>query len=433
MNYESRDSQRGNYRGRRDGGQRRSGSNRGGYSQGGYGQNGYSQGRRSGYGGRSRYGGGRRGRGRFKGAPISHDRYVSKAVITETKPYVSDITFDTYNFHPSLHSNIKSKGYSRPTEVQEKTINEIMAGRNVLGISSTGSGKTAAFLIPSVNKMLADRNQKLLVIAPTRELAMQIESEAFSLVRNTQLRTSRVIGGESIGRQASYLRRRPEIVIGTPGRLKDMHDRKALYLNEFNNIVLDEVDRMLDMGFVDDIQFLISQISQERQALFFSATIDQRVESIASGLASDFVSIKLSENQTAQNVAQDIVKVTSYQDKIEKLHDMLNREDVNKTLIFVETKREVDKVERQLRDRGFAVAGIHGDKSQSKRKRIIQDYRNNAVKILLATNVVARGLDVKDITHVINFDEPESYDEYIHRIGRTGRNGRSGQAYTFVY
>lgn len=431
--------------GRSEGGSRSYGGNRGGSERsygGGYRGSNRGGGRsyggsRGGYGGGRSFGGGRR-RGGYRGGrqnsgPAGYDKYISKAVQTEKIPYVSEVTFDSYAFHPALQTNIRNKGYVKPTEVQEKTINLIMDKRDVLGISSTGSGKTAAFLIPMIHKMLQDSSQKLLVIAPTRELAMQIEEEAYSLIRNTPLMVTRVIGGESMGKQASYLRRRPQIVIGTPGRLKDMNERRALNLREYNNIVLDEVDRMLDMGFIDDIQHIIGYLAEEKQSLFFSATIDPRVERIASAMAKDYVSIKLSENTTAENVAQDIIKVTSYSDKIEKLHELLNRDDVTKTLIFIETKHEVDKVDRALQERGFRTAGIHGNKSQQKRKRIIQDYRDNQFQILLATNVVARGLDVKDITHVINFDEPESYDEYIHRIGRTGRNGKSGQAFTFVY
>ena len=384
--------------------------------------------------GRRSYRGGRR-KSSNNTTTINPQKYISKAQpIQENKneQNFEALQFSDLALHDNLLENLNRKGFTSATEIQTKAIPAIVAGQNVLGISSTGSGKTGAFLIPMVNKILTGNNESLLVVAPTRELAMQIEKEAISLVLGTFIRVTRVIGGESMGRQISQLKRRPHIVIGTPGRINDMAERGVLKLQFFNNIVLDEVDRMLDMGFVHDITKIYNALGQEKQALFFSATIDNRVEKIISSLVSSYESFKINSNTSAKNVNQDVIRYSSRDEKVEKLHVLLIKEEVTKTIVFIETKRYVDKVERELQNRGFKAVAIHGGKTQGKRKSVLRKYRDNHFNVLIATNVAARGLDVDDISHVINFDEPQTYDEYIHRIGRTGRNGRSGTAYTFV-
>lgn len=375
-----------------------------------------------------------RSRGGFRGASISHNKYIAKAAI-DAKPqeiHVKDYTFDDLNISDVLKSNIRRKEFKYPTKIQDQTIKHILEGRDVLGLAETGSGKTAAFLIPLIDKVLKDPKQRVLIICPTRELAEQTREELFIFSRGTQIRSVLTIGGASIHKQISFLRRRPAFIIGTPGRLKDLDERGAIDLETFNNIVLDEVDRMLDMGFIHDIKFLISKLPNQKQTLFFSATMPSAAEYVANNLMKDPVKVQTEKQSPQKNVDQDIVKVRSNMEKMDKLHELLNKAEVEKTLIFSRTKRGTDKLTRELQQRGFRVDAIHGDKSQFIRTKVITKFKTDQIKILVATDVAARGLDIRDISHVINFDEPASYDDYIHRIGRTGRAGKTGVAITFV-
>jgi superfamily II DNA/RNA helicase len=351
--------------------------------------------------------------------------------INTTNAY-NGTSFSQFGFDKTLFENVTSKGFITTTEIQDKVIPFVMEDKDVLGISSTGSGKTAAFLIPMIQKIIKDKSQKLLVVAPTRELALQISKETMSLTRNLKLFSALIIGGESLRRQSRQLQMGIQIAIGTPGRLKDMIDRGILKPQEYNNIVIDEVDRMFDMGFIDDIKYIFQRISNQRQSLFFSATSDNNVLIVVAKLCEKFETIRLASNKPSNQVAQSIVEYTHTKEKIEILEGILRKEEVRKTLIFVETKSYADQVQRQLSLNGLKIDSIHGDKRQSVRKRAIERFKKSEVKILVATNVAARGIDIDDITHVINLDTPQSYDEYIHRVGRTGRNGKFGTAFTFV-
>ena len=382
--------------------------------------------------GRRNFGGG--GTRRFAKSKINPSKYVSKVIdesISQSKEY-EGVDFSTFDLSPELMRNIASKGYSKTTEIQETAIPLAQAGKDILGVSSTGSGKTGAFLIPLIDKIFKFRDQKILIIAPTRELSQQIMKEGISLVRGSRIRLEVLIGGESISRQIWKLKGNPEIVVGTPGRLLDMVDRGALRLNQFNNIVLDEVDRMLDMGFINDIKKVFEGTPKEKQVLFFSATINDKIQRAINDMSRDYETIKLSANTPIGRIKQDIVYFSQTSEKVELLHEILLREEVTKTLVFVGTKRYADRIGDQLSSKGISSAVIHGDKRQSKRKQVLDLYRNSRVSVLVATDVAARGIDIDDISHVINLDEPNDFDSYIHRIGRTGRNGRLGNAYTFV-
>ncbi len=414
----------------------RSGSSRsGGFRRSGNGGSGRSYGGgRSFGGGRSRFQG-RRGGGRsnrFGGAKINPERYIAKAIESDApEMYVSSYGYNDLDLHESLKQNIIRR-YKNPTKIQDQAIPHIIAGKDILGLASTGSGKTAAFLIPLINKVLRGEQQRCLTIVPTRDLAFQIQEEFNKFVVGTRLESTLVIGGASMGKQISQLRRRPQFIFGTPGRLKDLTNRNVLQLNYFNNIVLDEVDRMLDMGFIEDIRFLISKMNQQKQSMFFSATMTRQAEDIANTLLVDPVRVQVAIQSPGKNVDQDIIRVKSENEKVEKLHDLLIQDGVNKVLVFTRTKRGADRVNYDLQDRGFKVSAIHGDKTQSKRKRVIEDFQNSRIQVLVATDVASRGLDIKDITHVVNYDEPATYEDYIHRIGRTGRIGKKGVALTFV-
>ncbi len=408
--------------GNRSGGSRYGGSN--------------DRGGRSGGFNRGRSGGGRSGGGRgnrFEGKKIGHEKYIAKSeTMEQINHYVPSTSFDALPIDSKIKINIAEKGYTHPTEIQDKTIKHIMAGKDVVGLAGTGQGKTAAFLIPLMQKALDNQETQVLIIVPTRELATQIYEEFRTLNNGTFLRAETVIGGASAYRQISGLRRNPQFVIGTPGRLKDLEDRKVLRLENFNTIVLDEVDRMLDMGFVDEIKALISKLRSSRQSLFFSATMDGPAEKIAHSLLHDPVTIEIARTSPAKSVDQDIIKIGRDGSKIDELVKIIEKEANQKILVFTKTKREADRVSDNLYDRGIKVEAIHGDKSQYIRNKVISKFKHDEIHILIATDVAARGLDIPDITLVINYDEPMTYEDYIHRIGRTGRYGKKGKALTFV-
>jgi ATP-dependent RNA helicase RhlE len=356
----------------------------------------------------------------------------SNSVGSETKEELNGITFDSYAIDAKLKRNIQEHGYTSPTEIQEKAIPEILAGRDVIGMANTGTGKTAAFLITLINKSFMDRNQRVLIVVPTRELAIQIRDEFRIFARGTDLEAVAIIGGADIRRQTFALRHRPHFIIGTPGRLKDLISRRVINLTLFQNVVLDEVDRMVDIGFRKDIENIISLLPQERQSLFFSATVDAKTKDILQKFVKDPVTISLKKQNTATTIDQDIVRVKGEQSKLNVLHDLLIQSEFEKVIIFGRTKWGIQKLTNELVSRGFNADAIHGNKNQNQRQRVLQEFKNNKIQILLATDVASRGLDIENVTHVINYDAPESYDDYVHRIGRTGRAGKKGTALTFI-
>ena len=358
--------------------------------------------------------------------------FVRKAAPQDLETeYEAKNKFSNFNLNSILKRNILQKGYETPTPIQDQAIQPLLDGKDVIGIAATGTGKTAAFLIPLINKVLRSSNEKVLIVAPTRELAIQVEKELRWFVRGTNIRSAVCIGGVGMGQQINNLRSDPAFVVGTPGRLLDLGKQRKLNFSRFGNIVLDEVDRMLDMGFVKDITFLISQLSKNRQSLFFSATLPVSAEKIARQFLKDPVTITVKTQRPSENVDQDIVKING-QGKINVLVSLLNKQELKKVLVFGRTKRGIENLRKILDKNGISVTSIHGNKSQGQRKRALEEFRNNKVGVLLATDVASRGLDIDNITHVINYDLPQSYDDYIHRIGRTGRANQKGFALTFI-
>lgn len=390
----------------------------------------------SGFGNRGRGFGGNRSRGnnRNRGEKIAPERYIAIADEGYVFPsiYVEDKTFNDYNLHASIKQNLKRKGFVKPTKIQDQAIPVILQGTDIMGLASTGSGKTGAFLIPMLDRSINLHDEKFLIIVPTRELAAQIQDEFRDLTQGIGRYSSLVIGGMNMGKQIGQLRRNPEFVIGTPGRLKDLYERRVLDLSKFNNIILDEVDRMLDMGFLPDISFLISKLTTQRHTLFFSATMSSSAEKIADQLLSSPVKILVEPESPLKNVHQDVVRYRSVDDKSRMLLDLLVKNEFSKVLVFSRTKRGADKISKSLNQSGMRVDSIHGDKTQNRRLRVLNDFKTNRIDVLIATDVAARGLDIPNVTHVINYDEPETYKDYIHRIGRTGRAGKPGNALTFV-
>lgn len=420
----------GGYRGGNSGGYSSNrGNSRGGY-QGGN-SRGYQGGRGNSSSGRN-FGGGNGGRRKFKAQDIDPALFVKKATPIEESKYTSVNKFTDFAIETSLKDNILKRGYTDPTPIQDKIIPIILSGKDVIGIANTGTGKTAAFLIPLINKILGDNSQKALIIVPTRELAIQIKEELFAFTPGMPIRSVVCIGGADIRRQIQGLRQGFNFVISTPGRLKDLLTRRALRLDLFNNIVLDEVDRMLDMGFYPEIKLLIDNMPKEKQSLFFSATLNPKIESIANTFLTNPERIVVKSQESSANVDQDVIRLTRDENKLEKLHELLQAEDFSRVLIFIQTKRGAERLQKDLWDKGHRVESIHGDKSQVKRQKALASFKMGHSSVLIATDVVARGIDIPDVTHVINYDLPNTYDDYIHRIGRTGRANKTGKALTFI-
>jgi len=339
--------------------------------------------------------------------------------------------FSDFLISDQLKRNILEKGYTTPTPIQDQVIPVVLLGKDVVGIANTGTGKTAAFLVPLVNKIIYNRSQKVLIVTPTRELAVQINDELKLFSKGLNIFSVLCIGGVNIHPQIQALRRNPDIVIGTPGRLKDLKNQGRLNIASFNNIVLDEVDRMLDMGFINDVKFIISHLPKIRQSLFFSATLSPQIKNIINTLSINPIMISVKLQETLANVDQDVIRING-QVKQDVLFNLLLKEGFDKVLIFGRTKWGIEKLSKQLIQRGLKVAALHGNKNQSQRQRALDQFRNNEVNILLATDIVSRGIDVDDVTHVINYDLPENYEDYVHRIGRTGRNNKKGTALSFI-
>lgn len=357
---------------------------------------------------------------------------MKEAVVVQKDEYVAKHAFQDFAVHPRILANVLAKGFKAPTAIQDQTIPLALSGRDVVGLAATGTGKTAAFAIPMIHDLMMNMNHRAIIMAPTRELAQQIMEECLSFSKGCSIRGALLIGGASMHLQKRDLRMNPRIVVGTPGRIKDHLQQKTLYLKFFNYAVLDEVDRMLDMGFINDITAILGEVNPVRQSLFFSATMEPKIEKLIKGFSADPVTVSTVTGSTADGVNQNVVYYSGGTDKIEKLHNILIGSGCSKTIIFDDTKRLVERLGRELHERGFRVDHIHGDKNQSQRARAIKRLKDDEIDVLVATDVAARGIDVADVSHVVNYSTPNSYEDYVHRIGRTGRAGKTGCALTFL-
>lgn len=412
------------------------GTSRGSYgSRGGYASSrgGFSSGRGGFSGSRGGFGGGRGRSGGGKSERLDFSKFVNKVtVVEEAEVFTPEHRFADFQVIETLKNAIVKKGYEFPTPIQDKAIPHVLNGADVVGIANTGTGKTAAFLIPLINKVLQDRKEQAMIIVPTRELAIQIEEELVSLTAGMKIFGVCCVGGAPIGRQISQLRYQYNFIIGTPGRIKDLIARKMIFLDEFNTIVLDEADRMLDMGFVADMRLIMAGMPKTRQTLFFSATLSSEIEKLIGEFLNKPVRISVKTRDTSKNVEQDVVRVPKGKDKIDVLHDLLNDPSLKKVLVFGRTKHGVEKLSTNLLARGFKAESIHGDKNHGKRQQALRLFKDGKVQVLVATDVAARGLDIADVSHVINYELPATHDDYVHRIGRTGRGGKKGKALTFL-
>lgn len=363
---------------------------------------------------------------------IDPAKYVKSAKPVNQVEVEPEHKFADFDLDRAIKTNIERKNFAKPSPIQDQTIKHALLGKDIIGIADTGTGKTAAFALPIIQKLITDRNASAIVIAPTRELAQQIEVEFHDFAIGLNVRSAVLIGGQPMYKQIRQLSARPRLIIGTPGRIKDHIERRNINLATINILVLDEVDRMLDMGFLPDISEILAGLPKQRQSFFFSATIDRKIDGLINGFLIDPVRVSVKTGSTSDNVAQDVMRYSSDKDKIDKLHDTLIHDSTKKTLIFEETRRSVDRLSKELVIRGFKADIIHGGKTQGQRQRALRKFKQNETDILVATDVAARGIDIADITHVINYSLPQSYDDYIHRIGRAGRAGQTGQALTFV-
>ena len=368
-----------------------------------------------------------------KSADFHISKYIKKSKpVQAVADYVATHKFSDFPFCRALHDNIALKGYVHPTPIQDQSIPHLLENKDLIGIANTGSGKTAAFLLPIINKIYNNRgNSKALIIVPTRELATQIDNELRSFARGLGIFSVLAIGGTSVGRLIGDLQRRHDLVIGTPGRIKDMTNRGVLNLKQFDTVVLDEVDRMLDMGFVNDIREVMANLPKPHQTLFFSATMDKDIQPLMYEFLVDPISVSVKTGETSDNIEQDVVKFSHISEKMDLLEEILKRPEAKKVLVFGQTKYGVENLCQDLQARGFKAISIHGDKKQSHRNAAIRYFSEGQATIMVATDVAARGLDIDDITHVINYETPDNHETYTHRIGRTGRGNKNGIALTF--
>ncbi|MBI2064598.1 MAG: DEAD/DEAH box helicase [Candidatus Yanofskybacteria bacterium] len=364
---------------------------------------------------------------------IDPSKFINKVVLTEeVEHYKPEHSFQDFNIEQVLKQAIISKKYTQPTPIQDRAIPHILAGKDVVGIANTGTGKTAAFLIPLINKVRLNPREQILIIVPTRELALQIEDELKGFTRGMKIFSVTCVGGMSIGRQMSELRYHNSFVIGTPGRLKDLIERGKINRAKFSTIVLDEADRMLDMGFVHDMRFVMDGMPKPRHTLFFSATLSREIENLIYEFLHEPVRISVKTRDTAANVEQDVIRIGPGDIKLDILNNMLRQPEFSKVLVFSRTKHGAEKLSHVLSGQGFKTESIHGNKTQSTRQRALGLFKDSRIQVLVATDVAARGLDIADVSHVINYDLPATYDDYVHRIGRTGRANKRGKALTFI-
>ena len=344
-------------------------------------------------------------------------------------------SFEGLNLSSPILQALKSKGYTEPTPVQQKAIPLIFEGNDLFGSAQTGTGKTAAFALPLLQLMstrkASHRNVRTLVLAPTRELAMQISDSFNSYGKNLGLKHTVIYGGVSQRQQTMALKRGVDTIIATPGRLLDLMEQGFIKLNDVEFLVLDEADRMLDMGFIHDIKRIVSKVPAKRQTLLFSATIPSAIKKLAHDLLRNPSSVDIKPEKSETKLVKQQVYLVDKNDKTGLLCKLIDDEPISHALIFTRTRRGADKLVKALSQKGIRSQAIHGDKSQNQRQRVLADFKSKKVLMLVATDVASRGIDVKELSHVINYDMPEQSDTYTHRIGRTGRAGAEGVALSF--
>ncbi len=381
---------------------------------------------------------GKSGRKRYlsKSSDFDINRYIQKiAEATEETTYSPmHKSFEEMKLPQALVGNLNKLGYETPTEIQDKVIPTLMAGQDVIGIAGTGTGKTAAFLLPVLARLLeAPREDSVLVLAPTRELANQVGREFMNLAKGLNCFCVTLIGGTSMRESSEALRRRNHVIIGTPGRVMDVVKRKWLSLDNVDTFILDEFDRMLDMGFIEPITEINDLMPKKAQTLLFSATKEAKQEKHIKNLTHDAMEIRSTRCQRiGEHVDQDVLHVSKGTSKLSAIHPLLTAHEQDRVIVFCEMKKQAEEISDAINKAGFRSDSIHGDKPQRKRESVLRKFKRGQSNILVATNVLARGIHVDDVSLVINYEPPQDYSDYVHRIGRTGRAGKMGKAITII-
>lgn len=383
-------------------------------------------------GGRGGFRGGRRG-GRVQ-PTFDVSKFINLNPVKsapEEDNYEAKHAFTDFKLSPNLTKAIMDAGFTSPTPIQDQVIPLILEGRDVIGLAQTGTGKTAAFLIPTIEETLKNKNLLTLILTPTRELAIQIEQELRKLTPKMGIYSTVCVGGTNIVPQIKNLKKRNHFIIGTPGRVQDLINRNHIKTRQFTNVILDEADRMLDMGFIHDIKNILKDIPEERQTLFFSATMSKTIEGLVGEFLKNPKTVSVRKKDVASSISQDVVRC-NLDNKFDTLVCLLKEPDFSRVIIFGAMKRQVERLCQELVHSGISSDAIHGDKSHSQRQHALRRFKSGQVKVLVATDVASRGIHVDNVSHVINYDLPNTYEDYIHRIGRTGRGDKHGQALTFV-
>ena len=369
-----------------------------------------------------------------KSATLHPSRFINKAIAPEEEvAYLPTHTFHDFQLNQRTVATLDHLGFTVPSPIQDQCIRPALEGRDIIGLANTGTGKTAAFLLPIIEKLSANRDLvSILILAPTRELAQQIDDEFRRFSAGQKLFSALVVGGMNINRQITAVKRGPHVIIGTPGRIKDLIGRRVLRLHGATTFVLDEADRMCDMGFVNDIRAIEAELPRQRQTLCFSATMTPAGKTIVEEFMNDPLTVSVVKSATNDHIEQDVVQARDKTHKIELLEELLVQPEFEKVIIFGDTKYGVQRLADRLTKSELPAVAIHGNKSQAQRERALRQFKAGDVNIMVATDVAARGLDIPHVSHVINFDAPKQYDDYVHRIGRTGRAGKTGTALTFV-
>ncbi len=373
-----------------------------------------------------------RGRGRVM-QTFDVSQYINRnPVVADTEPaYVPQHTFHEFGLNKFLVQAIDDLGITTPSPIQDQIIPHILAGKDVVGLAATGTGKTAAFLVPIIHKTLTERNRTTLILAPTRELAIQVQDELKKLTPKMGIYSTVCVGGTHIRPQILGLKKRNHFIIGTPGRVQDLIDRGHIKPGIFSTVILDEADRMLDMGFIHDMRQILKDVPTERETLFFSATMSKSVEGLIHEFMNDPLTVSVKKRDVTSSVTQDVVFYEPHH-KFDLLVTLLGKPALEKVIIFGAMKHSVEKLAQELVHVGLKADAIHGNKTHGQRQRSLQNFKGGRVNILVATDVAARGIHVDNVTHVINYDLPSTFEDYVHRIGRTGRADKTGTALTFV-
>lgn len=401
----------------------------------------FNRNRRPAHGGNSRSSAGRSfsggGRGGGRGGARKQPTFDPSQFIN-TNPvdiveevYVPKHTFNDFGLHSDIAGNVAKQGLTAPSPIQDQVIPLIMEGKDVIGLAQTGTGKTAAFLLPLIQKTLVNSKEQTIILTPTRELALQAEAEFRKFGSGLKLYATCCVGGTSIRPQINALKRNNHFIIGTPGRILDLINRGNLKPEKITNVVLDEADRMLDMGFIHDMRKILENVRKDRQTLFFSATMTNEAERLVNDFMRSPETVSVRKKDVTNSIKQDVV-LYEHAHKFDTLLALLSKDELKRVIIFGAMKHSVEKLSIELNHNGIKADSIHGNKSHGQRQRSLSAFKSGNARVLVATDVAARGIHVDNVSHVINYDLPGTFEDYVHRIGRTGRGVHKGEALTFV-